>query len=103
MAKLIRFRLHKKGKIVVLAAADEELIGKKYSGGGRVLDLEKFSSFYGEELIDEKSLESHLATCSSANLVGKRAVGVAIRLGLATKSQAVKIGSVLHLQIYRNL
>jgi len=85
----------------VLAAADEEVLGKKHEGEGRVLDLIKFASFYGEETIDAERLEAHLADCTSANLVGENAVGVAIKMKLADKGQVMCIGQISHLQLYR--
>lgn len=97
----IRFRLHKQGNDVVLAAADESALGKKHVGGGRVLDLIKYASFYGEETVDAKELEAHLEACTSANLVGDEAVGAAIKRGLASSASIVRIGSVAHLQLYR--
>ncbi|VVB57691.1 Uncharacterised protein [uncultured archaeon] len=97
----IRCRLHQQGPERVLAAADEDALGKKHAGGGRVLDLAKFAAFYGEETVDEEELEARFAECSSANLVGERAVGVALKMGLAAESQVVRIGEVPHLQLYR--
>lgn len=100
-SSLIRFRLHHQGADLVLAAADEECLGVRYAGGGRVLDLAKFAAFYGEETIDAQGLAAHLSACTSANLVGERSVGAALLLGLAEKGAVVKIGSVPHLQLYR--
>ena len=98
---LIRYRLHRQGADTVLAAADEECLGLRHEGGGRVLDLVKFASFYGEETIDEAGLYPHLQSCSSANLVGERSVGAALRLGLADEKSVMRIGAVPHLQLYR--
>ena len=98
---VIRFCLHRQGKEVVLAAADEEVLGVRHEGGGRVLDLAKFAAFYGEQTIGAEGLAEHLSACTSANLVGERAVGAALSLGLAEKGAVVRIGSVPHLQLYR--
>ena len=97
----IRFKLHAQGPDRVLAAADEDTLGKKYTGNGRVLDLVKFASFYGEETITAEELQIHLSDCTSANLVGEHAVGTALKMGLAKNSQVVRIGPVPHLQLYR--
>jgi len=100
-ADQIRFKIHQQGADRVLAAADEEAMGKKHVGAGRVLDLIKFASFYGEETITAEELKTHISDCTSANLVGERAVGVALKMGLAQKTQVVRIGEVPHLQLYR--
>ncbi len=97
----IRIKLHEQGPDMVLAAADEECLGKKHAGGGRVLDLVKYASFYGEETVSAGELAPHLSRCTSANLVGEGACAAAIRMGLAQERQVVKIGGVPHLQIYR--
>ncbi len=99
----IRFRLHRQGSELVLAAADEDVLGKKHSGGGRVLDLAKYASFYGEQATDAVGLAKHLNACTSANLAGKAAIGAALSLGLAAPSDVVQIGSVSHLQLYKRL
>lgn len=100
-SSLIRFCLHHQGAELVLAAADEEVLGVRHEGGGRVLDLAKFAAFYGEETTGAEGLAAHLSACTSANLVGERSVGAALALGLAEKGAVVKIGSVPHLQLYR--
>lgn len=100
-SSLIRFRVHRQGAEMVLAAADEDVLGIRHEGGGRVLDLVKFAAFYGEETIDEAGLYPHLQSCSSANLVGEKAVGAALRLGLCDEKSVMRIGAVPHLQLYR--
>ncbi len=100
-SSLIRFRLHKQGDELVLAAADEDALGLRHEGNGRVLDLVKFASFYGEETIEAADLAPHLSACTSANLVGEKAVGAALSMGLAEKGAVVRIGAVPHLQLYR--
>ena len=99
----IRFCLHTQGPQRVLAAADEDVLGKKHEGGGRVLDLIKFASFYGEQTITAGGLEEHLEACTSANLAGERACAAAVRMGLAEEGQVARIGGVAHLQLYRRL
>lgn len=84
----------------VVAACDRELLGKVFSEGGAVLDLEKYESFYrGEESGPEK-LKRELAGFDSANLVGEKSVNVALEIGLAQKSDVKYIKGIPHLQIY---
>lgn len=101
MTAKIRFKMHAQGSERILAAADESVLGKKHVGNNRVLDLVKFASFYGEETVDAKELETHLADCTSANLVGESAVGAALKMKIAGKEQVVHIGEVPHLQLYK--
>lgn len=85
----------------IIAAADISVLGKKLSDGKRVLDLEKFRSFYEGEATDVAGLASALKSCDSANLVGKLSVGAAIDSNLASEGSIVVIGGVPHLQLYR--
>ncbi|MDE1798605.1 MAG: DUF424 family protein [Candidatus Micrarchaeota archaeon] len=109
----IRFKVHPQGPDTVLAAADQSALGIKHAdppatpdASGRttprrVLDLALFRAFYDGETADEERLASLLSTCTSANLVGERAVAVALKAGLARAEHVVKIGAVPHLQLYR--
>jgi hypothetical protein len=93
-------RIHQnKGKIV--AACDEDLIGKVLEGEGACLDLVRYKPFYVGEKADEADLEAALARFESANLVGKKAVGVAIKMGLITEKDVMYIKKTPYIQIYR--
>ena len=85
---------------VVVAVCDKELIGKVLREGELVLDLKKYSSFYVGELATPESVLALLTEATSINLVGEKAVGLAVKKGLAKKRDAKKIGGVPHLQIY---
>ncbi len=119
----IRYKLHRQGDDVVLAAADQSVLGIKHmdpapagpaapSGPSqarapprprRVLDLVTFRSFYDGETADETQLAALLSSATSANLVGERTIAVALKAGLAKAQSVVKIGRVPHVQIYRLL
>jgi hypothetical protein len=80
----------------LLAAADEELIGK-------VLRDEKFKlnvseNFYKEVLVEDNALRDLLSMCSIANLVGRRSVGLALDLGLISKENIIYIQGIPHAQ-----
>ncbi|MFH0927005.1 MAG: DUF424 family protein [Candidatus Micrarchaeota archaeon] len=95
------FRVHEMGGQAVLAIADEESIGKKYEGGGRVLDLESFASFYKGELAHEEKIKKLLLECESANLAGRGICRLAVEHGFAKESHIVDIGGISHMQLYR--
>jgi hypothetical protein len=97
----IRYKLHQQGHDTVLAAADASVLGQKHTGNSRVLDLAMFRPFYDGDTADETTLSRLLNECSSANLAGKKSVGVAIALGLAREADVLLIGGVPHLQLYR--
>lgn len=97
------FKKHERQGIVIVALADAELMGRKLQDSERVLDLESFSSFYkGTKVsVEEAQKELRNKQVNSLNLVGKRAVEVAVSLGLAQKEHVVHIQGIPHVQVYR--
>jgi len=96
----IYFKVHESREGPILAAADESALGKRHEGGGRVLDLQKYASFYKGEMADEAQILPEFEGCQSANLAGENAVAMAIKKGLAKKEEIVHIGSCPHLQLF---
>lgn len=93
---MIWTKIFKTPQDTLLAAADEELIGKE-------LREEKFKlkvseNFYKDILVEEKSLSDLLRICSVANLVGSRSVNTAIELGYISKGNVIYIEGVPHAQ-----
>jgi hypothetical protein len=80
----------------LLAAADEELLGKVLSDGKFKLKVSE--NFYKEVLVEDDALRDLLSICSIANLVGKRTVGLAIELGFISKENIIYIEGVPHAQ-----
>jgi len=87
------------GKIA--AACDKELIGRKFSEGRYMLDLEKNAGFYKGKLSTEKEVKKALRGAYSINLAGENAVKAALDEGIAEKGAVMTIAGVPHLQIYR--
>ncbi|MBN2122242.1 DUF424 family protein [Candidatus Micrarchaeota archaeon] len=85
----------------VVAACDRELIGKVLEEGDSVLDLKAHSSFYVGEIAGQEQVRAALGDFASANLVGEKAVGVALKEGIVQKRDIKYINGVPHLQIYR--
>ncbi len=87
-------------KEIVVAVCDKELIGKVLREGEIVLDLKKYSSFYLGELANEGEAWEKMKDATSLNLVGKKAVGLAMKKKLAKKGDERTVGGVPHLQVY---
>jgi len=96
----ILYKLHRQGKKIVLAAADADVLGICHESGGRILDLKNFRSFYQGKRATPSELEDIFPACTSANLVGEKAVAFALKRGIIKSSQVIKIGNVPHVQIY---
>ena len=61
----------------VLAACDEDLVGKKFEENELVLDIRK--SFYLDKIIGGEELSRMLAEAKNINLVGEQTINIAKR------------------------
>ncbi|NJE07066.1 DUF424 domain-containing protein [Thermococcus sp. M39] len=86
---------------ILLAACDEELLGKTFREGE--LKLEVKERFYKGELRDIEDLERLLEEATIANLVGERCVNKAIELGYVSEDRVLYIQGVPHAQMAKML
>ena len=84
---------------VLLAACDEELLGKTFREGE--LKLEVKERFYKGELVEEDALETLLEDATIANLTGERCVSKAIALGYVERDRVLYIEGIPHAQMAR--
>lgn len=82
----------------VIAVCDAELLNTTITHGD--LAVQVHDSFYGTRRVNAAEVEEALNKGDSINLMGERAVGIAIRMKLASKNDCIMIGKVPHLQIY---
>ncbi|MEM3181290.1 MAG: DUF424 family protein [Candidatus Micrarchaeaceae archaeon] len=99
---MIYLKKHETQNGYIFAACDEELIGRKYEEGKRQLDLETYAGFYKGEKLDEKSAEEVISKAKiySANVVGKRSVGIFVKHGLVNKESIIEIEGIPCAQIF---
>ena len=90
---------HSPGVADVVAVCDRELLNTTISDDK--LTVRVHDSFYGTTLVSEDEVRSALEKAGNINLMGERAVNVAISLGLITRSECIMIGNVPHAQIYQ--
>ncbi|MCD6491206.1 MAG: DUF424 domain-containing protein [Candidatus Njordarchaeia archaeon] len=88
----------------ILAACDEELLGKKLKMGE--LDIEISPKFYKEHLVDRETLIKLLQTADVLNLVGNFVVSLAENLGLIHSSAKIFFidangDKIPHAQMYK--
>lgn len=81
----------------LLAACDAELVGTKHSEGKFRLDVTP--QFYDGMRVGEPELGAYLGSCTVANLVGKRTVDLAVRMGLVDPGNVLTIAGVPHAQV----
>lgn len=93
---MIRIKRYQSGRERLVAACDEDVLGQRFAEGK--LRLEVDPAFYDGFQATEEALEAHLRTCTIANLVGERVVGLAIRLGFVAQENVIRIQGVPHAQ-----
>lgn len=93
-------KIHNTPQGKVVAACDDELIGRVLEGGGAYIDLDRYRGFYVGTKASKGDLKEALARFSSANLVGKEAVDVAVSMGLIDKKDVMYINKIPYIQIY---
>ena len=92
-------KLHIIGKQSVFACCDAELAGKTLKQGQIIFNIEK--NFYGTEKISAKGLAEALKENANINLVGNNAVGIALKEGIISEKDIIKICGIPHVQIFR--
>ena len=83
----------------VVAVCDRELINTTLPHGTMTVHITE--TFYGTSPASEHEVKDALAKAGNVNLMGERSVGVAVAMGLISRSDCIMIGSVPHAQIYR--
>ncbi len=92
-------KVHRIQNKTILAAADDELIGKTISQDETgFLVSEKF---YKEKKISTAELIELIEQADSVNLVGKQCVSAGIASGWIKKEDTIIIGSIPHAQLFK--
>lgn len=94
---MFKFRVYHSGRDVVLAACDEELVGREFREGK--LRLKVSEAFYGTDRIEPPDFLLHLRGCTIANLVGERVVSLAVEKGYVSEHNVLWIAGVPHAQM----
>ena len=83
----------------VVAVCDRDLLDARLQHGD--IEIHVSESFYGRDPATEDEVRDALRHAGNINLIGERAVAVAIGLGLIGSDGCIRIGSVPHAQIIR--
>jgi uncharacterized protein len=98
---MISIKVYNQGRDILIGACDEELLGKTFSEGKFHLDV--CHQFYDGKRITIETLKGYLEIATIANLVGKKAVQCAIKMGLIDPNCIIHIQGIPHAQIVRML
>lgn len=95
---MISIKIYKQKGEVLLAACDQELLGKEFKENDLILRITE--DFYCEKVVEEEEFLEHLDKCTTANLVGEKTIR-AYRSTSSESTKAKKIAGVPHLQVYQ--
>ncbi len=93
---MIVVKIHNSEMGLVVALCDNELIGKKFSEGKLILDLN--SDFYKGKVLPKEKIISLLKTAYIINAVGKESVELVLKNNYVEKEKIIKIGGIPHAQ-----
>ena len=92
-------KIHRSPDGVVVAVCDRELLNTTVCHGDVEICISE--KFYGNCPASEEEIRSALKTAENANLMGERAVRLAVEMGLIGPSSCMMLGNVPHAQIFR--
>ena len=83
----------------VVAVCDRELLNRRLRHGE--IEIHVNEHFYGNAIATEEAVSNAINNGDNINLIGERAVSVAVGLGLITRSGCLVIDGIPHAQIVR--
>lgn len=96
---MICVKVHRQGSQVLVAACDEDIVGKTFRGNA--LKITVSASFYKGDCGDEDMLVNRLQMATIANLVGRKTMEIAVKHGFVDPANILQIGEVPHAQMAR--
>ncbi len=84
---------------LLVAVCDEGLLGETFEDGE--LSLTVTEEFYGGDTVDERTVIESLARATVANIVGTRAIELAIENGFVDEANVLDVGATRHAQLLR--
>ena len=93
---MILIKIHKTKFRNVIALCDSELIGKKFEENDLQLDITE--RFYKGEELEEEEIISILKNADIINAVGKESIELAIKAGVVSRQNVIKIAGIPHAQ-----
>lgn len=86
-------------KGLLVSVCDRDILGETFENGKFSITVNE--EFYGGEEAGESEVANSLARASVANLVGERAVSLAIEQGHVEEGNVLDIDGTLHAQFLR--
>lgn len=84
---------------LLVAVCDREVLGETFENGRVTLTVTR--EFYEGEEVDEGAVVDSLTRATVANIVGTRAVSLAVEHGFVDESTVLDVGETRHAQLLR--
>ncbi len=94
---MFRLKVYRVRGEVLVAVCDSDIVGKTFREGD--IKIEVKESFYGDRDVGEEEVKRALRMATIANITGRRAVELAIRMGIVDRENVLKIGECWHAQM----
>jgi hypothetical protein len=88
-------KVYRQGQETLVAAADEDLLGKTFREGKFKIEV---GAFYDGDLVTPEMLVAHLRLATIGNFVGKETVGAVKAAGFVAEDGILWIDGVPHAQ-----
>jgi hypothetical protein len=82
---------------LLVSVCDADILGRTFENGEVTLTVE--ADFYDGEEADEAAVVESLGRCAVANIVGTRAVGVALEHGFVDEEHVLELEGTRHAQL----
>lgn len=82
---------------LLVSVCDADVLGEEFENGDVSLTVDP--DFYDGERVEEESIVESLARCSVANIVGTRAVDIAVEHGFVDEENVLDIEETRHAQL----
>ena len=96
---MIYVKIHKGQGETILAACDEDVLGKTFKGNDMRITVSE--SFYNGFLVTEEEFIDRMDAYTIMNLVGERVIALAIENGHVSEDCVLEIGGVKHAQVVK--
>ena len=96
---MIYVRMHRGRDDIILAACDEEVIGKTFKGDGMRITVSE--DFYNGELVPEEVFIERMRSVTIMNLVGERTIALAVENGHVDENCVRQICEAKHAQVVK--
>ena len=84
---------------LLVSVCDGDVLGETFEDGD--VSLTVTEEFYGGDPVEEADVVDSLRRATVANIVGARAVGIAIREGFVEEANVLEVGATRHAQMLR--